>query len=208
MTMYIATLNEVKENLGIPSDDSEDDIKLRRWLEGLQGRFDTHCRRILLYAENQTEYMNGDCSSLFVHRFPIDSIVSINIDPDMGWAADTLLDSDAYRVNNKQGQVVYGTGRSRWTAGFQNIRVIYTGGFVKSDGTAAPYVDEGELQTLKRAFFMQGEFEYRNREQLGISQVSAQGVTVQQGAQVSLALKGQTFLPEVQTTLTTLVRYV
>jgi hypothetical protein len=35
---------------------------------------------------------------------------------------------------------VYGYGSSPWPDGVQNIRVIYSGGFVKSDGTAAtPY---------------------------------------------------------------------
>jgi len=73
-------------------------------------------------------------------------------------------------------------------------------------GTLATNGQENDRQTLRRAFMLQASFEWRNREQLGISQVSSQGVTVQQGAQVATALKFQTLLPEVQTSLVKLVR--
>ena len=53
---------------------------------------------------------------------------------------------------------------------------------------------------------MQANFEWRNRKTLGINQVSQSGASIQQGAQVSLALKQRTLLPEVETTLQPFVR--
>jgi hypothetical protein len=48
---------------------------------------------------------------------------------------------------------------------------------------------------------MQGAFEWRNREKIGLAQVSQSGVSVAAGAQVALALKFQSLLPEVETML-------
>jgi hypothetical protein len=62
-------------------------------------------------------------------------------------------------------------------------------------------VDAADVYNLRRAVLMQGAFEWRNRTTIGLGQVSQSGTTVAAGAQVALALKGQTLLPEVQTVL-------
>jgi len=204
MSLYIATLAEVKADLGIEHTDY--DAVLTEWMEGLQGRFDSFCNRVLLYSASETEYFNGGGSSLLLRRWPIESISSIIVDADQEWDADDALDSDDYRLNYRRGRIVYGTGTYKWPAGFQNIRVVYAGGFVKSDGSACTYVDATELDALRRAFFMQFGFEWRNRETLGVTQFSRDGASRQVGAGVALALKEKTLMPEVASTLTPFMR--
>ncbi len=206
MSLYIATLDEVKADLGIG--DTEDDAVLTRWLEGLQGRLDGFCNRRFLYSAAETEIVDGGVTAVLVRRFPIASVTEIIIDADQNWSADDALDSDDYRLNYRRGAIVYGIGRKKWPAGTQNIRVRYAGGFIKSDGTAADHVDDYELQLLKRAFLMQGEFEWRNRDTLGITQISHSGASKQVGAGTQLAIKGITLLPEVEQTLVPLKRFV
>ena len=206
MGLYIVTLAEMKAELGV--EDTNDDAVLTEWMEGIQGRFDEYCQRIFLYEADEEEIFDGDVTSLAVKRWPIDSAadISIYIDADQAWGSDTLLDSDDFRVNYRRGRIVYGTGTSKWTAGFQNIKVVYSGGFVKSDGTAATGVEATQLDALRRAFFMQLGFEWRNRETLGITQISQSGAARQVGAGVALALKGKTLMPEVAETLRPFMR--
>ena len=206
MSLYINTLVEMKAGLGI--DDSVDDAVLTAWLEGLEGRIDMFCRRILLQETSRVEIHNGGETSLFVMAWPLETVSEVVIDGDQDWDnANSVLDSDDYLVNHRRGSILYGRGSSRWPEGALSIRVTYTGGLVAADGTAASsYVESSHLRSLKRAFMMQGEFEWRNRETLGITQISAGGVAKQVGAGVALALKGKTLLPEVEQTLAPLVR--
>ena len=208
MSLYINTIAEIKADLGIG--DTTDDAVLTRWLEGLQGRIASHCGRAFLEESGRVEIFDGGYTSLLVHAWPIESVSGIVIAADQDWTdADSALDSDDYLVNYRRGAILYGRGTSRWPGGRQLIRVTYTGGLVAADGTAASsYVETRHLQALKRAFMMQGEFEWRQRTTLGLSQISMAGASIQQGPQVTLALKGTTLVPEVQTTLHPLMRII
>lgn len=208
MSLYIATLAEAKADLGIG--DTADDAVLTRWLEALQGRLETHCGRVFLEEASRREIHDGGVSELLVAAWPIESVSEILIDGDQDWTdpSDTLT-TDDYLVEHKRGRIIYGRGSARWPALRQGIRVTYTGGLLDANGAAAnSHCAAADVQALKRAFLMQGEFEWRNRQTLGLAQISATGMTVQAGAQVALALKGQTFLPEVETTLAPLRRIV
>jgi len=198
MTLYIMTLAEMKGALGIQ--DTRDDALLTLWMEGLQGRFDLACRRKFLYAAAAEETFDGGVSELLVKRFPIDAVASVTLDGDA-----LSEDADDYTVDRQRGAIAFGIGVWPWPEGMQTIAVRYAGGFVKSDGTAAPLTDETDLSWLRRAMLMQGTYEWRNRETLGLASVGARGVNVQAAAGVALA--GQTLLPEVETVLAPLKRW-
>jgi hypothetical protein len=207
MTFYIASLDEVKVSLGIA--DTSDDELLRIMLDTLQGRLATHCGRNFLYESARTEIHNGGGRAIFLRNWPVDAVSSVAIDAEQDFdAAANQLAATDYLVGKRRGLLYYGTGAVAWPEGRENIRVVYAGGLLKADGSAAPGAETAEIATLRRALLMQAGFEWRNREQLGLAQVSQGGVSVQQGAQVPLALAGQTLLPEVETTLRPLVRTV
>ena len=206
MSLYIVTLAEMKATLGIA--DTVDDAVLTDWLEGVQGRVDGFLGRLLLEASGAQEILDGGETSLFVKRWPIESVSEIVINGDQDWTdANSILDSDDYLVNHRRGSILYGRGRSPWPDALQSIRVTYTGGMFNSDTTAAnSYVTESDRESVRRAVYMQAGFEWRNRETLGITQINASGVGKQVGAGVALALKGKTLLPEVEETLWPLKR--
>lgn len=180
MSLYIATLAELRNELGIP--DNTDDAKLLALGENVQGAFDAHLNRRLLHAASAVELFDGGDFSLWVNRPPIDAVASVHVSADQDWSADYLLVAadDDYRVDLLRGRLICGISFSqRWPAGFQNIRVVYSGGVVKSDGTAgSAQVDQTDLWALKRAFMMQTSFEWRNRLVLGAQSVSGQGVNI------------------------------
>lgn len=178
MSLWLVTLAELKAELGIT--DTTDDAVLTEWIEGLQARFDTTLERTLARAASATEYFDGGEKWLLLRRFPVESIASIYVDADAVWGADTLLDSDDYRLDAVRGRVAYGAGENLWPRGFYHIKVTYAGGYVAAGDT--PGAGQTAMpDDLRRAAFLQLGFEWRNRLNLGKQSVS------QQGAAVSLA---------------------
>lgn len=184
----IVTLSEMKTELGLA--DTTDDAVLTQWMAALDGRFDSFLNRTLARGVGVIEYFDGGGRMLLLDRFPVESVASINVDPDGLWGADTLLAVTDYRLNKLRGRIVYGAdGSSPWETGVQNIRVVYTGGFV-SAGEIPPAGQTAMPEAIRRAYFMQCAFEWRNRTHLGQASVSAQGG--------SINLAPAKLLPEVQ----------
>ena len=176
--LYIATLEEMKSEVGI--EDEVEDSVLTIWLEGLQDRIDDFLSRTLLRIVDETEYHDGGERFIYTKHWPIEDVSSIVIAHDQDWDNGTVLDSPVpdYLVNEKRGKISYATGTNNWPGGFQNVRTILTGGYVACDANV------GSGQTAmpdwaRRAMFMQCGFEWRNRETLGITQISAGGAAKQ-----------------------------
>jgi len=101
MALYIMTLAEMKAILQI--EDSVDNTGLTMWLEGIQGRFDMHCRRRFLYSESDTETFNGGTRALTLARWPVETVSSIVVDTDQDWSnADLILEESDYRLNHRR----------------------------------------------------------------------------------------------------------
>lgn len=203
--LYIMTIDEAKADLGIK--DIEDDAVLTRLMEGLQGRFDAWLGRTLLRGEGVTEYFDGGRSSVCLARYPLETIASVSVDDSQDWTAG-LLDSDEYRANLAQGRIFYGTENrviypegmrnTRWPDGLQNIRVVYTGGYLACGSTAGAgqtVIDEA----IRRAFALQIGFEWRNRLNYGQASAGAAGVNV--------TISKAALLPEVEDGLLAFKRF-
>lgn len=178
MSLFLATLQQCKLELGIK--DLTDDALLLQWAEGLQAAFEQHLNRGLLY-QAETEFFDGDSLALYVTRPPIGTLTSLHVSADQEWTADNLLDvaDDDYRVDYRLGRIIYGVGGgTRWPAGIQNIRVAYTGGmFTAAGAVASSWVQQREVDAVKRAFLLQFGYDWRNRTVLGVEQLTAQGMT-------------------------------
>lgn len=197
MSLHIVTLAEMKAELGLA--DTADDAVLTRWMEGLQGRFDEHCRRGLLRTADIEEIHNGGDTYLFLSRFPVESVASVHLSAAQDWSAANALESDAFLVNKQRGRLMLAGFGNRWPEGEQNIRVSYTGGFVAAGST--PTAGQTAMpEALRRAFVLQLGFEWRNRANLGKTGVSGQGLT--------LDISPAKLLPEVEDALATFRRLV
>jgi len=193
--LYIRTIDEIRAMLGIA--DTRDDAAIIAWAEGLQGRLDSHCRRTFLRETDAVELHAGAVAVIYCEHFPVESVASITIN---GTSAEVpaVLDRRRGRI---PADCPYG-----WEEG--EIAVTLTGGLIQADGTRSPLAGNAEVQALKRAFDLQLNFEWRGRKTLGLAQVSQQGASIQAPAQITLALKGMTFLPEVESTLQPLRRII
>lgn len=163
--LTIATLAEIKAELGIK--DVQDNAELTRLAEGLQGRFDGYCRRTLARADSVVELHDGGVTAIELKRFPVETVASVHVSRYQAWTDAYLWSTDDYRVNLERGLIFLLSG-GKWEEGIQNIRVVYTGGYA-----TGAYPEE-----LRRAFFLQFGFEWRNRLHLGQQSVSAQGMSV------------------------------
>jgi len=193
---------------------------LTEWLAGLQGRFEDYCNRKFARTADVVEDFNGGESLLFLSTFPVETASEVRLDASRQFGDNTKLAAENILLNNARGTVAYGAWPSggtygsapygvalmptqgaltKWPEGFQNIRVKYTGGFV-ADGDTVAAGQTAMPEGLRRAFRMQAGFEWRNRLNLGKTNVNA-GKT---SAQISAA----EFLPEVENGLTLYRRFV
>jgi hypothetical protein len=193
--LYILTLAEMKSELGLT--DPVDDALLTQHAEALQGRFDDYLNRTLLRADGAAEIFDGGAEMLLVSRFPLEAVTSVHISAEQEWDADSLMDFDNgdYRWVAARGRIFYGeTHGNLWPEGLQNIRVVYSGGYVAAGAT----VDAGQTampEALRGAFRQQLGYEWRNRKQLGQESVSAQGASISLAPAELLAVVKQALGP-------------
>jgi hypothetical protein len=176
--LYIATLEDIKSALGIT--DTVDDYILTAVMEGLQTRFDSHLKRLLIRAENVVELFDGDVTFLRPKHWPLESVASVQVSAEQDWSVDP---DEEWVAHLERGKIYRNTTKTKWPDGVQNIRVVYTGGY------AAGNIP----QDICRAFATQMSFEWRNRKNLGNTSISAQGVNVN--------MAPAKFLPEVEACL-------
>lgn len=195
--LYIATLQELKADLGIV--DPIDDALLTQKAELLQGRFDAFMQRTLLRGVDVVEYFDGGSTFLMLDRFPVESVSAVYVDASGSFASDTVLDSDEYVINRARGRLLYGfSSGGKWPDGRQNIKVVYTGGYLAYAET--PTGNQTAIESsIRGAFLMQFGFEWRNKSNLGNQSVSAQGGSV--------SLAAAELLPEVKDVLLNFKRF-
>jgi hypothetical protein len=195
MSLYIATLDEMKQELGLT--DAQDDAKVLRLMELLQGRFEEHCNRRFERAAGAIEFFDGGKIWLLTRRFPLESVAAVFVDDDGAFGAGTQLEDGDFKVNLERGRIAYGAAGLPWPGGIGGIKVVYTGGYVAA-GTAAAAGQYAMPEGLRRAFFYQASYEFRNRLVLGQQSVG-------QGGQ-SVSLAPAKLLPEVADGLAPFVR--
>lgn len=190
----IVTLAEAKAELGIG--DTTDDTSLQRLLDGLQARFEELTNRRFARA-TVTEVHDGGTRCLYVQRRPIETLTTLIVDPAREFdAADALTVGDDYWIDAANGRIYYQGGI--WPVGVAIIQAVYTGGYVAA-GTTPSSGQTAMPEALRRALFMQAQFEWRNRTTLGASSMSAQGINVQ--------IAPAKLLPEVEDILGSFMRF-
>ena len=182
----IVTVAEMKAELGIA--DANDDTLIERLVKGLQARFETACDRVFDRAADVIEEFREGGYLLLVRRFPIEVVSEVTI------ADEPLAEFDDYLVFERRGQIRRVS--QPWPDSL-TVEVTYSGGYAGAGTTPGA----GQLampEDLRRAMFIQGGYEWRNRQNLGRAQVSAQGQSV--------ALAPAKLLPEVEDILRPLKR--
>jgi len=196
MSLFIIKLEEAKRDLGI--EDREEDAAIEAWLEGLQGRIESHLDRALLRSENETVYADGGERTIYLRRWPVEEL-SVREDADKIFGDDTLLvENIDYHLSERRGRLR--RVGADWVDGDEVVRIVSTAGY---QACGAEEIDGREPmpEAIRRAALMQFGFEWRNRDKLGITQFDAKGHGASFSNPVDLARRQMTLLPEVETTL-------
>ncbi len=171
----LCTIDDIKLRLGL---DSKSDAVLTRIAAGFTRRAETHCRRPLLITEDDvTEYYTGRGSLLQLRRYPVVAITSVkeclggNFDD-----AAARVEGLHYRLLNPgaNNRGVLGSLWGSWAGGYDNIQVVYRGGFCAAGATP----DDGEValpDDLREAAIQQCSVIYKRRDDIGLSGVTFEG---------------------------------
>lgn len=184
-SLHIITLDEILAELG--EEDGVNSVSIARLCAGIEGRFESHCRRGIWRRPGAVETYDGGGLTIYLRNFPVEEIDQVEVESD-------TLAADAYVSGDYRGRL-YRSDRLPWPAGVENIRVTYTGGYASPGGEGVHEMPAD----LRRAVRMQAGFEWRNREAIGRQSVSAQGQ--------SISLAPAKLLPEVQDMLQPYRRY-
>ena len=120
----IATVSDIYEYVSISG--SDDDTLIQNLIDRKTELFTKYCHLDSFFVTDYTEYYDGNNSPyLFVKNFPINSITEIAVDSDWEWNTEDVIDSDDYRVVEKN-YIVY---NDYFSEGLQNIRIKYNAGY-------------------------------------------------------------------------------
>jgi len=125
--MSLITKDDLKSELEIASNDTDNDTLLEILAEAIQDLFDDLTSRTW-EETTHTEYHNSDeyGDMIFLRNYPVTSITSIHDDPERDFGATDLVDSDDYTYDADKGIVYY----DGWFyKGKQSLKVVYKAGY-------------------------------------------------------------------------------
>ena len=133
--MALVTVNELKDYMQYSKDGNDGIIErlLARSESELKLSLDGTTFDATSDYEEFTEYYDGDGSqTLFVTKFPIRSVTSVNVDSARTWGASTLISSSDIITNEfKNGWVrLYA---STFQSGRENVKIVYKAGWKTTD---------------------------------------------------------------------------
>ena len=165
--MTLATLAELKTRLGIT--DSSDDPALTAHLQRVEDRMAAHCDREWSLAI-RIEFFTGPLGWLLLKAFPVVSVTSVTLD-------DVALTMNVdYQVRVDRGRISYLYDNGLWPENAE-IEVTYRGGYATA-GTTPGAGETLPPATLTAALLTQAEWEWRNKNVLGLKSASQSGVSV------------------------------
>lgn len=181
----LCTLTDVRNRVGIETAETTDDDSIRDIIRGVSGQFDMHCNRsLLLNSSDVTELYDGSRKRIKTDRYPIVSITSLKESVDYDFTNATALTADTdYHSNDEEG-TLYKMGGS-FVGKDESVQLIYKGGYVGPNGTASG----GETalpDDIREAAILQAVFTYQRRGDVGLTSVSADGVSISKFSSMAL----------------------
>lgn len=167
-TLGACTVNDVIEQLVNVTEDEQTRDLIERMIEAVTARFEKKCRRTFRKATVTEVFSPGTGeTSLWLKRFPIESVTSVKEDVNGDFANGTTIDTDDYYVNSDRGRV--DMRRYNLIVGKGSVQVVYVGGLYAEVG-AAPL-------DLRDACARQVAFLWEGRSRLGVASQSVGGVS-------------------------------
>ncbi len=157
-SVALITMTSMSDYLGIPTWGKEEEQVATLINAASQWALQFTGRTTFLQTSALTEYYDGDNSDILLTRAtPINSVVSLYIDPDRDYGSETLLDSDEYAVYGAEGKIK--TDGSLFTSGWKSIKLIYDAGYVReavSGWTTMPWDIQWAIKELVTFWYERG----------------------------------------------------
>ena len=188
VTGRLCLLQDVRDRIGKSDGDTVDDAAINDIIRGMSSTFDQFCNRtILLNSAAATEYYDGGYDCIMLPRFPLATVTSIteSAEGTYDWDNETALtNNEDYRVINSTGWIKRLHG-NEFMEGIETVRIVYTGGYV------APGITVGTGETalpdsIREAAIEQSQFIFKRRDDIGLTSVSTQGMSVTKFSAIDL----------------------
>lgn len=155
----------VKRALKIEDADTEYDAEIEDLINACYKMLEAYIHHPLKAAD-YTEYYDGDgTNTLVLRKYPINTVASIYDDPTREFAADTLIDSTDYVIDNEEqvGTVRLFQNTTIFASAIKNVKITYNAGY-----TTIP-------KDAERACIMLVIYYFNRQDAAGISSQSLGG---------------------------------
>lgn len=178
--MNLCLLTSVKRRCAIELADTADDVILAAAIGAIGQRFNKFCNRDLDRAADATYDFSAEQKFVLPPRYPIESVASwkLKTSEGDGWETQTGVEYLIRRGTLLELAAPLG-------AMTQIGRVTYTGGYVLP-GTTPGTGQTALPDEINQAAVEQAVYWYQNRNRLGLTSVSGQGVSLNQFADLDL----------------------
>jgi hypothetical protein len=130
----IISLEELKTYFeGSTTGSTTNDEKLNQLINGVSDYFNKYCGRTIKLTEYSPElpdYDGNGTANMYLNNWPIStSGATVYIDESWAFTTDTIATTSDINASTNDGRLHY---RGIFPAGYQNIRVYYSGGYSSS----------------------------------------------------------------------------
>jgi len=158
----VTILADVKTLLGPPvSTTTDHDATLGIIIPGVLDSADEYMEVAYQQVNDRVAYFDGGAKTIYL---PHSNASNVSV-----YENDILLASDEYVVYPEAGKIQVSSLKYKFRSGRRNLRVIYDGGYAEDSIPAA----------LRRKLLKQITYEFRRRNDPGLSSVAAPDGTVQ-----------------------------
>lgn len=115
----LCTVNDVKNDMGIPDDDSKDAV-IEALINAYSIAIENHLHKMVLNRDLTEKYDGDGTAVLWIDYYPITKITSLTIN-------DEPISEDDYYLYEKMGKIVL--KGLVFTKGYQNVEISYNAGY-------------------------------------------------------------------------------
>lgn len=126
--MALATLAQLKTQLGIVNSETKYDSKLTMFLNAASSWVETYCDR-RFESQSYVELINGNRANYFItDQWPIISVTELRISSSRDWASSTsLIPATDYGIASDGIGITYYPGYL--PQGYDNVKITYVAGY-------------------------------------------------------------------------------
>ena len=124
-TLYLVSLDDTKEYLGLTDDDTDRDNRIGYYITVISELADNYTNRALLEQEHTEWYDGSGTDRMYLNNYPVSAVTSLVVNP-IWWTSEKEIESSDYRLIPEYGIIVY---KYEFPEGARNVKAVYTAGY-------------------------------------------------------------------------------